>query len=156
MCGADRLGGTGQLGQGHHWNVGTKQVVRDSTVQRVCGWASATEALPISPLAVGAWVLHPRYLGWPSGCCRTPCLLCLGLAGSTWSLLLGICPPVAPGSKEGGNKLFACLGLWFSFLPSPPPLLFLCRGGCFSPPCLLEVAGLHLIASALSQLLGWP
>lgn len=68
---------------------------------------------------------------------------------------MGVCPPVAPGSKEGGNRQFACLGLWLSFLPSPPPLLFLCRGGCFSPPFLLGVAGLHLIASALSQSLAW-
>lgn len=50
--------------------------------------------------------------------------------------------------RPRGSEQFACLGLWFSFLPSPPPLLFLCRGGCFSPPRV--AAGLWPIASALS------
>lgn len=66
----------------------------------------------------------------------TPCpaVPFTGGCGRTWSLVLGICCPVTPGLKEGGSRQFACLGLWLSFLPSPPPLPFLCRGGCFSPP----------------------
>lgn len=106
-------------------------------------------------LAVGPWVLHPQAAAWggPVGAAGHPVLLCPGLAAPDpcfWA------SPVAPGSKEGGNRQFACLGLWLSFLPSPPPLLFLCSGGCFSPPFLFGVAGLHLIPSALSQLLTWP
>lgn len=89
-----------------------------------------------------AWLLHPQgsCLGWPSRCCRTPCPA-VPCTGSAWSLLLGICPLVAPGSVEGGKRQFACLGLWLSFLPSPPPLLFLCRGDCFSPPFLFGWQG---------------
>lgn len=157
----------GRLGCRGHWPAGSKapgqrgprQAMRGSATQGVLSWALTVEALPICLLTVGPGVPHPRsrYLGWPRGCCRAPCSA-VPLAGSSGrgrSSVLGICLPVAPGLKEGGSRQFACLGLWLSFLPSPPPLLFLCWGGCFSPP-RAAVAGLHLIASALSQLLAWP
>lgn len=53
---------------------GPKQVMGVSTMQRVLGWALATEALPVSLLAVGPGVLHPQ--GVPVGAAGHPVLLC--------------------------------------------------------------------------------
>lgn len=74
-------------------------------------------------LAVGPWVLHPQgcCVGWPSGCCRTPCPA-VPWAGSTWSLLLGIS---SSSRLQGRREQAVCLlgaVVVLPSLPSSPPL----------------------------------
>lgn len=110
------------------------QVSDERRCQGGCVWLGFDCGGPAHlPACYGSWgtTIPQLVAGMAQGVCRTPHS---AMPGLTQSSFLGICPLVAPGPKEGGTRPFACLGLWLSFLPSPPPLLFLCWGGCFSPP----------------------